>query len=179
MTAVSAKSRSTATKERIDSVPARLAALTHSLARFRQQVQQATRGNLEWTYDAILLHVVASGPMRSSALADLVQSDPSTVSRQVAALVRDGLVERHADPDDGRASLLTVTDLGLARHARHVEQRDRHYREMLAGWSAADRERFARYLDRFTTDFEAYKETILTDISQAYARSTVSKEGQE
>ncbi|MGI8882541.1 MAG: MarR family winged helix-turn-helix transcriptional regulator [Jatrophihabitans sp.] len=177
MTASSTKPRSQSVA--IDSVPSRLAALTHSLARFKQQVHQATRGNLEWAYDAILFNVVSHGPMRGSALADLVQTDPSTVSRQVAALVRDKLLERLPDPEDGRASLLQVTDLGLARHARHISERDRHYRDMLAGWTRADRLQFAEYLDRFTTDFEAYKETILAEISNAYMGSPASKEGQE
>ena len=43
------------------------------------------------------------------ALAAAVHSDPSTVSRQVAALVRAGLIERQADPEDGRASVLVPT----------------------------------------------------------------------
>ena len=32
----------------------------------------------------------------------------SRISRQVAALVKAGLIERQADPEDGRASLLAV-----------------------------------------------------------------------
>ena len=61
------------------------------------------------------------GPMRAGALAECLQSDPSTVSRQVAALVKDGLLERRADPADGRASLLVLTakaDAVLAEHDR-------------------------------------------------------------
>lgn len=38
--------------------------------------------------------------------------DPSTVSRTVAGLVRDGLVARTADPTDGRASTLRLTERG-------------------------------------------------------------------
>ena len=59
--------------------------------------------------------------MRAGALAECMQSDPSTVSRQVAALVKDGLLERRADPADGRASLLVLTekaDAVLADHDR-------------------------------------------------------------
>ena len=51
---------------------------------------------------------------------------PSVASRAVAALEADGLVERHADPDDARACLIGITDLGrdrLAEHRRYTLQR--------------------------------------------------------
>ena len=51
------------------------------------------------------LRVINDGPICASALAEMVQSDPSTISRQVAALVRDGLLKRRADPIDGRARI--------------------------------------------------------------------------
>jgi DNA-binding MarR family transcriptional regulator len=40
--------------------------------------------------------------------------DPSTVSRAVAAMVAQGLVERRADPHDGRATVLALTPDGEA-----------------------------------------------------------------
>jgi DNA-binding MarR family transcriptional regulator len=40
--------------------------------------------------------------------------DPSTISRAVASLVVNGLVERRADPADGRASVLVLTAAGTA-----------------------------------------------------------------
>ncbi|GAB88081.1 MarR family winged helix-turn-helix transcriptional regulator [Gordonia rhizosphera] len=54
-------------------------------------------------------------PMRSRELAESLNADPSTVSRHVAQLVDMGLVRREADPDDGRAILLVITDAGRAR----------------------------------------------------------------
>jgi hypothetical protein len=52
------------------------------------------------------------GPRRAGALADAVHSDPSTISRQIGHLVKLGYVERTADPEDGRATLLAATDEG-------------------------------------------------------------------
>ena len=60
----------------------------------------------------LLFHLCKDGPQRSSALAAAACVDPSTVSRQVADLVDLGLVERRADPHDGRATLLAATDRG-------------------------------------------------------------------
>jgi DNA-binding MarR family transcriptional regulator len=158
-----------------DDLPVKLLALTHALGRLKQQIQQIP-GRGEWAYDAILYHVVTLGPLRSGALADLVQVDPSTASRQVNALIRDGLLQRHADPDDGRASLLLPTDLGRARHAEHITRRDAHYRAMLADWTTAERAEFARYLARFTGAFEAYKPAILAEVMSTHETTTTRRD---
>src|SRR4051812_5094625 len=54
------------------------------------------------------------GPMRVTDLAELKQADPSTISRQVAQLVKAGLARREGDPVDGRAARLAVTETRLA-----------------------------------------------------------------
>jgi DNA-binding MarR family transcriptional regulator len=98
---------------------------------------------------ALLLFPLMHGPCRPGALAELSHADPSTISRQVAELVRRGLVERQADPSDGRASLLAITDAG-----RDVcEQVRTMRRELLAsavtGWPEEDLAALAGLLDRF------------------------------
>lgn len=72
----------------------------------------------------IIARLVHEGPMRSSALAELTYLDPSTVSRQVDALVKLALVRRTADPDDGRATLLEATPPG-PRTTRRLWGEDR------------------------------------------------------
>ena len=59
-----------------------------------------------------------AGPLRASDLVARLGLDKSTVSRQVANLVDLGLVDRAADPDDGRAQVLTPSPEGSARLAR-------------------------------------------------------------
>ena len=78
--------------------------------------------------------------------------DPSTVSRAVAALVHAGLVRRTADPDDGRASVLALTD-----HGRQVlEDVTGWYDDLLAkalqGWTTEELATFAAMLRRFSDD---------------------------
>ncbi|WP_433267540.1 MarR family winged helix-turn-helix transcriptional regulator [Actinosynnema sp. CS-041913] len=94
------------------------------------------------------------GPARSSALAEAVFSDPSTVSRQVATLVKQGWVERRADPDDGRASVLAVTDAGMRLLAERRSTRNRSIARMLAEWSEEDLATFIDYFERFVGDYE-------------------------
>ncbi|WP_158848161.1 MarR family winged helix-turn-helix transcriptional regulator [Saccharothrix deserti] len=104
----------------------------------------------------LLANLSQLGPSRASALAEAVFSDPSTVSRQVATLVKDGLVERRADPEDGRASVLAVTEAG----ARLLRERRAQRNEALArlftnsGWSAEEWDQFIEYFERFVGDYE-------------------------
>jgi len=97
-----------------------------------------------------------SGPLRSNLLAETVFADPSTVSRQVATLVEQGLVSREPDPEDGRAALLAITDAGREVVADRLVKRDEYLTAMTAGWTAADRDLFAELFQRFADDFAAH-----------------------
>jgi DNA-binding MarR family transcriptional regulator len=59
-----------------------------------------------------------AGPLRASDLVVRLGLDKSTVSRQISALVGLGLVDRAADPDDGRAQVLSPSAEGSARLSR-------------------------------------------------------------
>jgi DNA-binding MarR family transcriptional regulator len=105
----------------------------------------------------LLVHLVKGGPQRAGALAESVHSDPSTISRQVAHLVRLGFVERMADPEDGRATLLTATDEGRRVFEENRRMRIERFAEMLSDWPVTDRRKFAELLGRFSTAFETTK----------------------
>ena len=104
----------------------------------------------------LLVHLVKDGARRAGALAETVHLDPSTVSRQVAQLVRLGLVERVADPADGRATLLVATDEGHRVFDENRQLRNRRIAALMADWSADDRRALARLLTRFTEAFECH-----------------------
>lgn len=140
--------------------------LLRSFNRTRARLLAAAAHDVEWSAHILLKCLASEGPMRASALADTIQSDPSTVSRQVAALVKDGLLERRADPEDGRASLLVPTAKAQAVLADHDEIRIEHFTRMLTGWTDADLRRFAELLQRFTNDYdEANHDWIKSRIS--------------
>ncbi|MEJ2858623.1 MULTISPECIES: MarR family winged helix-turn-helix transcriptional regulator [unclassified Saccharothrix] len=102
----------------------------------------------------LLANLSQLGPCRSSALAEAVFSDPSTVSRQVATLVKEGWVERRADPDDGRASVLAVTDAGQRLLEERRAQRNQAIARMLADWSEEDLSAFIHHFERFVGNYE-------------------------
>ncbi|HET6533012.1 MAG TPA: MarR family transcriptional regulator [Actinoplanes sp.] len=104
----------------------------------------------------ILRHLQAAGPQNISALADRLNLDGSTVTRQVTALERDGLAQRRADPRDGRGTVIEPTELGLTQVDAVAEARRAVYDRLLHDWSAADRQQLAEVLRHFNESAEAY-----------------------
>lgn len=89
------------------------------------------------------------------AIAEQMRIDPSRGSRIVADLVRQGLLERAASQQDGRRSLVRITDAGRGV----LDQIEAIKREMIleatAGWTADEIDSFARLYLRFTEGLEA------------------------
>ena len=109
-----------------------------SFHRAKAQFVAATEHDVAWSAHIVLARLATEGPLRAGELAELIQSDPSTVSRQVASIVKDGLVKREADPDDGRASLLVLTEEGRRVYSQQLDVRSRHMARMLRDWSEQD-----------------------------------------
>jgi DNA-binding MarR family transcriptional regulator len=137
-----------------DEVSGQLIRLVRLMERKQAQYQADHPDAVERATYLLLVHLVKGGPRRASALAEAVHSDPSTISRQVAQLVRLGLVERTADPEDGRATVLAATDEGRRVFEENRRVRNERIAEMLADWSVADRRNLAELLGRFSTAFE-------------------------
>lgn len=134
---------------------AQLFRLVRLVEKSKAQAEAARRGeHLERATFGLLVQLVDNGPMRTTALADAVYSDTSTVSRQVQQLVGLGLVERQADPADGRATLLAATGKGLECLVRSRAERDKRVASLTADWDPADRDKLTELLDRFNTAFE-------------------------
>jgi DNA-binding MarR family transcriptional regulator len=128
--------------------------LVRGFARVKATLLALAREDMDWSAHLLITKLAANGPMRSSALAELMHADPSTVSRQIAGLVSDGYVERRADPGDGRASLLLVTERGEQFYAEHLRMRNEHYQAMLADWTEAECRAFAALTDRFSAGID-------------------------
>lgn len=116
--------------------------------------------------------LIKEGPTRAKDLAEATCADQSTVSRQVAALVKAGLIERQADPDDGRASILVPTALGVERMNQHFANRGRALEPLLADWSGEERAQFVHLLRRFTTNLETRRDEIARAMTQSHADAT-------
>ncbi|MEJ7691289.1 MAG: MarR family transcriptional regulator [Nocardioidaceae bacterium] len=90
--------------------------------------------------------------MRVSDLAGQVELDTSTVSRQIKQLEYKGFLERTSDPDDGRASLVRLTDHGRATMEAAFRRRRERIKAALDPWSERDRDQLQKLLTRLAAD---------------------------
>lgn len=105
-----------------------------------------------------MLFSLMDGPRRVSNLAECVHSDTSTISRQVSTLAAEGLVEKVADPQDGRVQMVSLTPSGKELLDRVRADRAELFRTLLHEWSAADIGEFTAYVHRFARDLEKWRE---------------------
>jgi DNA-binding MarR family transcriptional regulator len=97
----------------------------------------------------LLGHLEERDGCRATDLAAHYALDKSTVSRQVTALERAGLVERRQDPEDHRVQVLHLTESGRHILGQVTVSRRAAVGERLADWSPEDLQRFAGYLVRY------------------------------
>lgn len=143
-----------------DQLGRELVRLNRLMARVGAHVSARSRDVVDPAAYILLVQLVTDGPQRLSQLAEAVRSDPSTVSRQVAALVRAGLIERRADPADGRANWLVATEQGERVLRVNRERRNAHLATMLRGWDPAEVTRLSALLERFNTDLDGYRSRL-------------------
>ena len=104
---------------------------------------------------SILFCLIHEGPQRTSKLADALHAEISTISRQSGSLVQHGLVERLADPEDGRACLLAPTREGLRVFEENRKQRNKWLATVMADWPEEDRRSLNQLLDRLNSGIQA------------------------
>lgn len=148
--------------------------LTRTMQTVKAHVASTSPDGVSWATYVLLFHLTTGGPQRAKSLAEAVCVDPSTVSRQVDQLVRLALVERRADPDDGRATVLAATPEGYAVHRRLRERRDAMLAHVLQHWAALDVELLTDLLGRLVGDLTAAAPSIVDALDQ---RDLVPSEG--
>ena len=97
---------------------------------------------------ARLLDALASGPLSVSAIGEVIGVDQPRASRLVQQAVELGLVERQADPDDARRTLIALTDQGRDLARTFGAQRRETVERALAGFTEAERAELARLLTK-------------------------------
>jgi len=145
---------STRKLESVDSISAsiaRIVRLSVSRSAFARQASAADTELSQPSY-TLLRVLIDEGPLPMGRLASMAHMDVGMTTRRVQALVDARLVTRHADPRDGRVSVIgTTADGERAAGALHHVRRD-HLARALADWSATDLQQFDRLLTRFLAD---------------------------
>lgn len=144
-----------------------MVSLIHTYQNLKSRVANSLDPELASLF--LLVRLVKGGPKRAKELADAMCADQSTVSRQVAALVKSGLIERQADPDDGRASILVPTDLGRERVQEHFVNRGQGVEPIIADWPESDRGQFLRLLRLYNTVLEGKRDEVIRTMTREHS----------
>ncbi len=99
----------------------------------------------------MLTYLAAEGPQRSSVMSETFGVDKGAISRQVQHLCDLGLLDREADPVDGRAMLISASADAVRRMEAINRDRRRWLAEQLAEWSEDDLREFVTGLARYNS----------------------------
>jgi DNA-binding MarR family transcriptional regulator len=102
-----------------------------------------------------LLGRLELGPLNLKQLSEAFRLDPSTVNRQVNALLRAGLLEKVEDPDGAVARVLRPTAKGLDLLRRDRALVQQQVGRVVEGWDRHDIDELGRLLEKLNTSIEA------------------------
>ncbi len=97
----------------------------------------------------LLGHLHRRSTSRMSDLASWQGVDRSTITAQIRKLEARGLVSRTADPADGRAVLVSLTDAGGHARDRQREVALALFQQLLSSWTPTELESFEHLLTKF------------------------------
>lgn len=89
------------------------------------------------------------------ALADLMASDPNTVTAIITRMQKAALVERRAHADDARCNLIVLRDAGRALHAQIQPLASELQRQLLAAVPAAKQGEFLAQMEAVCAALDA------------------------
>ena len=98
------------------------------------------------------------GGVRQKTLVDELDISPAAVSELVTKLEKDKYVSREVDPDDKRATLIKLTDLGKARAAELADERNERFSKAFTALSDKEKDQLLKLLEKLTADDEEDKE---------------------
>jgi DNA-binding MarR family transcriptional regulator len=125
-------------------------AIVRTARRLRQEAAIETTG-LTPTSVAALATIERHGPLTPSEVAEIERVKRPSITRTLGCLEREGLIERAADPADGRSSLVSVNAAGRERLRRLRSRKNAYLARRMRDLSTGDvetLERAAEILDR-------------------------------
>lgn len=120
------------------------------------QVTEESRNGLDRSIYSIISLLADQGPLRLGQIAAAIRLDPSTVTRQVQAVVRMGLAERELDPIDRRATVLSLSAAGWDAVEQGRENRTAMLDAILARWDPTERQDLQEVLARFNDEVDLW-----------------------
>jgi DNA-binding MarR family transcriptional regulator len=121
-------------------LPEVAAEIRGTLALVYRRIRQTKQiGDLTLPESSALGRLQRGGPMTAAALAKVELISPQSIGVTVASLEAKGLIERRADPADGRRVILTLTGAGDATVQARRSARDQQFTRALSSLSPVER----------------------------------------
>jgi DNA-binding MarR family transcriptional regulator len=114
------------------------------ISRVARRLRQEAGVELSPSQTAALATIERHGPLTPSELAERERVQRPTVTRVLALLEEAGLVERAADPQDRRCSLVSISGDGRALLEAVRARKDAYLARRIDALDAADREALER-----------------------------------
>lgn len=144
-----------------DTVDAALKNVEHQISVFwrrarsvSQQLSRQVHPDMEPAAYGLLTVIRREGPIRLTDLALSIGVGKPSVSRQIAFLESIGLVSKEADPLDGRAQSILLTDKGEEKMHQVQDARQKVFRERLGEWPLEDLQTLAQYMAKLNATYE-------------------------
>ena len=132
------------TRNRDEAVIEVASRLRLAIARTARRLRQHSGSDLSAALTAALATVESRGPLTPSELAEIEHVKRPTATRILARLEGQGLVERTADPADGRSFLVAVTPAGATVLERLRKRKNAYLARRLRELDPADVEALER-----------------------------------
>ncbi|MED4531894.1 MarR family winged helix-turn-helix transcriptional regulator [Metabacillus fastidiosus] len=113
-------------------------------------------GSLDRSEYLILCELDENGPLAINVLAEKLMLNISTASRQVGALETKKYIHRYPDPNNGRISLMEITQEGQDILIKVQKARYGVYKEILQEWSEEELKQLENNLTRLNRDFKKW-----------------------
>lgn len=124
-------------------------ALVVALFTVQESTARATRKNKNASLLRLLQAIATGEPVRPSELANQLEVHQSLITRQIRELEEMGKVSVSPDPKDGRAFVVSLTDLGGKQVAELTEVGMQRFMGFVRGWDPDEVREFTRLLWKF------------------------------
>lgn len=118
------------------------------------QLSRQVHPDMEPAAYGLLAVIRREGPIRLTDLALSIGVGKPSVSRQIAFLESIGLVFKEADPLDGRAQSIRLTEKGEEKMHQVQDARRQDFRERLSEWPVEELQTLAEYMAKLNATFE-------------------------
>jgi DNA-binding MarR family transcriptional regulator len=135
--------------------------LSHLWRRSRANAHQVARQvhpEIEPAAYGLLAALQRHQGLRLTDLSAEIGVGKPSVSRQVALLEQLGVVHKEADPQDGRAQAISLTEQGASQLAAAQAARRRIFHTLLEDWSVEELSTLAALLTKLNQSYKAHRD---------------------